>query len=158
MDVEEEGCLVQAEAVPRLHPGVVPFLSSLRHRGTLSLLVSREAASCPSGDMVALLGLHGPRFRETSAGGLGWALVFPEDRMLRSLPQLTVTRAPGWTESAPAMETGALIRSWTFSWLGCLPGHHAHQLPALCLDHLLNVTCRDPPLPPLASLRLCPSA
>ena len=43
---------------------------------------------------------------------------------------------------------------------GCGPcaGHHAHHLPALCLDHLLNVTCGDPPLPPHASSRLCLSA
>lgn len=41
---------------------------------------------------------------------------------------------------------------------GPCPGHHAYHLPTLCLDHLLNVTCGDPPPPYHAFSRLCLSA
>lgn len=91
----------------RFHLGVVSFLSSPRHRGTSSLLVSGEAASCPSGDMVASPCLPGSRFRGTSCRrawvGSGLARRLPAQvAPSSSLPP----GAPGQTASTPAAGTG----------------------------------------------------
>lgn len=88
-------------SVLRFHLGVASFLLSLRHRGTSSLLVSREAASCPSRDTVASLCLLGSHFRVTSCRR-AWV----GSGLTRRLPAQVAPSgslppgAPGWTEFA----------------------------------------------------------
>lgn len=127
--------------------GVASFCCHCITEGPSSLLEPREAglpikrhgglALC-----LAWLPFQGDVLQE-GLGGL-WSL---QKTACSGRPPAHCRLEPQVGQSLHCHGTGGPTLFLTPRGCGPCPGHHAYHLPALCLDHLLNVTCGRPTTP-----------